>query len=69
MVQKLNDDEEKKAILIDVMTYLAENNMDLSEENILYYLEKQNFRAIKKELKSIKKIRKNTNSCIINFYS
>lgn len=67
-MQKI-DDEDKKANLIDVMIYLAENNIDLSDRSIIFHLEPQNFLKIKKELKSIRKIRKNTNYSIINFYS
>jgi len=51
------------------MIYLAENNLNLNEETICFYLEPENFKKIKKDLKSIKKIRKNTNLSIINFYS
>ncbi len=51
------------------MIYLAENNMNLNEQTIMYYLAPENFRNIKKDLKSIKKIRKNTNIAILNFYS
>ena len=58
-----------KVNLLDTMIYLAENNKDFSEENILFYTQPDNFFKIRKELKSIKKIRKNTNSAIINFYS
>jgi len=63
------DNEDKKANLIDCMIYLAENKMDFNDDTILDLLESKNFRKIKKELKSIKKIRKNTNNSIINFYS
>jgi ERCC4-type nuclease len=61
--------EETKENLINVASFLIESNLPLSEENLLHYSSPHNFKSIKKQIKSVKKIRKNTNSSIINFYN
>ena len=42
--------------------------MDLNENNLLFYCDAENYKLIKKDIKSVKKIRKNTNLDIIKFY-
>lgn len=61
--------EETKENLITVASYLSENNLELTEENIIFYAGPENFRFLKKDVKSIKKIRKTTNTSIVSFYS
>jgi ERCC4-type nuclease len=63
------DCEETKENLITVASYLSENNLELTEDNIINYARPENFKFLKKEVKSVKKIRKTTNTSIISFYS
>jgi hypothetical protein len=67
LLSKIAEDETKEN-LITAASYLLENNIELNESNLLHYANPENYKKIQKELKSIKKIRKNTNTSIINFY-
>jgi hypothetical protein len=51
------------------MIYLSENDIEITHYNVIKYLQTNIFSKLKKDLKSIKKIRKNINEAIINFYS
>ena len=62
-------DEEEKKNVIDIMVYLSENSIELTHENIILYLKPNIFSKLKKDLKGIKKVRKNINEAIISFYS
>ncbi len=62
-------DEDQRANLIDCVVYMADNNTEITDENIIHHLHPINFSKIKKNLKSIRKIRKNTNNSIIKFFS
>ncbi len=63
------EDEETKENLITAATYLLDNGIELDEKNLIYYATPENYRSIKKEVKSLKKLRKDTNTEIIRFYT
>ncbi len=68
IINKINQAETKEN-LFAAGSYLYENSFELDEESILLYAQPENFKTLKKEIKSVKKIRKNTNAAIISFYS
>jgi len=68
ILQSIEEDETKEN-LITAASYLVENKIPVTKENLIHYASVENFKSIKKDVKSVKKIRKNTNNSIISFYS
>ncbi len=68
-IMKQIDDPEMKENLIIAGSYLYESELDVDQESILLYANPENFKTLKKEIKSVKKIRKTTGDSILNFYS
>jgi hypothetical protein len=67
LLNKIEDEDTKENIIV-AASYILENNVPLNEANLLYYAEPKKFKTIQKEIKSIKKLRKNTNTSIIRYY-
>jgi hypothetical protein len=67
LLNKIEDDETKENLIV-AASYIIENGVELNEVNLLHYAQPKNFKSIQKEIKSIKKIRKATNTSIIKFY-
>ena len=52
-----------------IANYLFENKKEINTENLLYYLNNnENFKKIKKGLKSVKKVKKSVVDQILSFY-